>query len=298
MKQSIGIFALILALFFSITSCNKINENIFGGESGTEQGEGPENGGSGEAGNESGTLWNKNQTADEIVNGIRLILKYDPAKGAFVGTMENLNTTMAPQARVEAHIFDAAGNSTEYGPTTPTDLAPGQIVNVILPTPGAGNFVKFNMHPEVGAQSNAGGGEGNEGTGGGEGNEGSGGGEGNEGSGGGEGNEGGSGSGEAGNESGTLWDYTATADETVKGIRLILKYDPTQEAFIGTLENINTTISPKARVEVHIFDAAGKSTEYGPTTPADLAPGEIRTVTLPTPGAGVFVNFNMHPEVG
>ena len=104
--------------------------------------------------------------------------------------------------------------------------------------------------------------------------------------------------GELGDESGIRWDADTTAEEIVNGIKLILSFNASEDAFEGTLENLNTVISPQVRVEVHVFDAAGKSTEYGPTTPADMDPGEVRDVSLPTPGIGAFVSFSMHPEVG
>lgn len=137
MKRIFEIFLMCLSVAIVSTSCTKDN------------GEGPEGSG-GEGGNESGVLWSCNETADETVNGVRLILDYDAANESFVGTVENLNTVTAPQVRVEVHVFDAAGNSTEYGPTAPGDMTPGEIREVVLPVPGAGNFVNFNMHPEVG----------------------------------------------------------------------------------------------------------------------------------------------------
>lgn len=142
MRRFIRFFSMFFLMTLVFTSCDKGNEMAEGPE-------GPEGSG-GEGGNESGVLWNAADTADEIVNGIRLILTYDAASNSFVGTVENLNTTIAPQVRVEVHVFDAAGNSTEYGPTTPADMNPGETRNVTLPVPGAGSFVTFNMHPEVG----------------------------------------------------------------------------------------------------------------------------------------------------
>lgn len=111
---------------------------------------------SGETGNESGILWNKNDTANEIVNGLHLILYYDPLSQAFKGTLENTNTVMAPLTRVEVHVFDVNNNSKEYGPTPSVNMQPGTKRNVTLPVPGAGAFVKFNMHPEVGSSSSGG----------------------------------------------------------------------------------------------------------------------------------------------
>lgn len=143
-KSKLFMAMLMSIILMAATACSS---NPVGGEGA----EGPEGGGGGETGNESGTMWNAADTADEIVNGVRLILSYNSSTQAFEGTLENLNTTTAPQVRVEVHVFDAAGNSKEYGPTTPKDMAPKEKRNVSLPVPGAGNFVKFNMHPEVGS---------------------------------------------------------------------------------------------------------------------------------------------------
>lgn len=158
MKRLSIIFTLLFAVSILAISCQNNAEEVVpeSGNEGTETGdEGPEGSG-GEGGNESGMLWGINETADEIVNGIHLILSYDTSTESFVGTLENINTTIAPQVRVEVHVFDATNNSTEFGPTTPADMAPGEIRNVTLPiTPGS-TFVKFNMHPEVGSGSSGG----------------------------------------------------------------------------------------------------------------------------------------------
>ena len=109
----------------------------------------------GESG-ESGKSWAVTDTADEIVNGVRLILSYNSSTQSFEGTLENLNTVIAPQVRVEVHVYDSAGNSKEYGPTTPEDMNPGEKRNVTLPTPGADNIATFKMHPEVGSGEGSG----------------------------------------------------------------------------------------------------------------------------------------------
>ena len=141
MKKISLILLTISTVFF--TSCNQNN------------GEGPEGLG-GEGGNESGMIWAIDETANEIVNGINLILTYNAATSTFEGTMENLNTTTAPQVRVEVHVFDASNNSTEFGPTTPIDMTPGQMVNVSLPITPNSAYVSFNMHPEVGGGNSGG----------------------------------------------------------------------------------------------------------------------------------------------
>lgn len=129
-----------------------------GGGEGSGSGEAGENHGnegsessSGEAGSESGINWAIDATAIEIVNGVRLALIYDATDETFYGTIENLNTIFASQARVEVHVIDANGNSVEYGPTTPADLQAGEMREIILPAPGSSaTSIQFNMHPEIG----------------------------------------------------------------------------------------------------------------------------------------------------
>lgn len=154
-------FLLLLTLLLAIAcSDNATGPEVSGGEgSGIE---GPEGTG-GEQG-ESGTMWNINDTADEIVNGVKLILNYNLVSQAFEGTLENMNTNVAQQVRVEVHVYDAAGNSQEFGPTTPGDMTPGEKRNVTLPIPGAGSIAKFQMHAEVGSSSSGGEGSGGEGS--------------------------------------------------------------------------------------------------------------------------------------
>ena len=59
---------------------------------------------------------------------------------------------------------------------------------------------------------------------------------------------------------------------------LILTYNADNKAFEGSLENTNTTIAPQVRAEVHVYDTSGKNTEYGPATPAEIAPEETSDV--------------------
>ena len=131
---------MLIAMFSILMSCQKDDlEEGLGGEDG-----------------ESGVRWNRNDTANEVINGINLILVYDEPSGAFKGTLENLNTKVASQVRVEVHVYNANGKSTEYGPTTPADMQPGKKRDVTLAAPNAGNFVTFAMHPEVGSSGGEG----------------------------------------------------------------------------------------------------------------------------------------------
>ena len=99
----------------------------------------------GEGGEESGTRIALNETYDEVRAGARLILAYDSTANAFTGTVENTTGAKLNRVRVEVHL----SNGTELGPTTPTDLAPGQVADVVLPATGQ-SFTSWSAHPEVG----------------------------------------------------------------------------------------------------------------------------------------------------
>ena len=102
-----------------------------GGESAGEHGGSAESGehdGEGESdgdGEESGTQYGLNETFDEVRAGARLALSYDSAANAFTGTVENTTGATLRRIRVEVHL----SNGTELGPTTPTDLAPGEVAS-------------------------------------------------------------------------------------------------------------------------------------------------------------------------
>ncbi len=99
--------------------------------------------------------------------------------------------------------------------------------------------------------------------------------------------------GEEGEESGTELALNETYDEVRSGARLILAYDAQSNSFNGTVENTTDKTLKRVRVEVHLSN--GK--ELGPTTPADLGPGEKRDVTL-TATDEDFDGWTAHPEVG
>ena len=112
-----------------------------GSEGGSE--EGSEEGG----GEEARNLLTKEQTFDQVRAGARLILRYDTAANAFAGTVENTTNAILSNVRVEVHL----SNGIELGPTTPVDLAPGQMISVTLPA-SAQPFDTWNPHAEVGPQ--------------------------------------------------------------------------------------------------------------------------------------------------
>ncbi len=99
--------------------------------------------------------------------------------------------------------------------------------------------------------------------------------------------------GEEGEESGTELALNESYDEVRNGARLILAYDAQSNSFNGTVENTTDKTLKRVRVEVHLSN--GK--ELGPTTPADLAPGEKRDVKLKATNKD-FNGWTAHPEVG
>ena len=237
-----------------------------------ETGAGGESGGEG-GGEESGATLTLDQTFDTVRNGARLILRYDKAASAFVGTVENTTGAMLQLVRVEVHL----SNGTELGPTTPQDLAAGRMMDVRLDASGE-SFTGWTPHAEVGPQSPSGG-EGSEGSGS------EGGGE--HGAGGESGSEGG------GEESGATLTLDQTFDTVRNGARLILRYDKAASAFVGTVENTTDAMLQLVRVEVHLSNG----TELGPTTPQDLAAGRMMDVRLDASGES-FIGWTPHAEVG
>ena len=99
-------------------------------------------------GEESGTRLALDATYDEVRNGARLILRYDQAAQAFIGTVENTTNATLQQVRVEVHL----SNGVELGPTTPRDLAAGATMEVRLDAKGQ-SFTDWSPHVEVGPQS-------------------------------------------------------------------------------------------------------------------------------------------------
>ena len=82
-------------------------------------------------------------------------------------------------------------------------------------------------------------------------------------------------------------------DQVRNGVRLIMAYDAETNSFNGTVDNTTDRTLKRVRVEVHLSN--GK--ELGPTTPADLAPGEKRDIELVATGRD-FDGWTAHPEVG
>lgn len=148
MRHYLGIFTIIaFALIVSLSGCS---------ESDTANPTTP-----GTSDEESANQLTLDETYDNTRNGARLIMKYYAAEKSFKGTVENTTDAVLQQVRVEIHLYDSkTGNSTaELGPTTPKDLAPGEIQDIVLPEEGPA-FDRWTAHPEVGPISGGGGGEG------------------------------------------------------------------------------------------------------------------------------------------
>ena len=116
------------------SSSSESGEQSSGSESGEDDGE-----------EESGTQFALNETYDKVRAGARLILRYDSTANAFVGMVENTTETTLTRVRVEVHL----SNGIELGPTTPVNLAPGQISDITLPA-SSQPFTSWSAHPEVG----------------------------------------------------------------------------------------------------------------------------------------------------
>ena len=86
------------------------------------------------------------ETLDAIRGGARLILNYDASSNSFRGTVENTTDGVLERVRVEVHL----SNGTELGPTTPTNMAPGEVALIDLPAiPEL--FIGWTTHAEVGS---------------------------------------------------------------------------------------------------------------------------------------------------
>ncbi|MCY4595581.1 MAG: cache domain-containing protein [Bryobacterales bacterium] len=119
-------------------------------------------GGSGGEPGESGTQYGLSDTAREVRSGVELVIRYDPNREVFTGTVRNTTNQTAEQVRVEVHL----SNGRELGPTPNVQLAAGETKRVEL-NASSQNFTGFSVHVELGPGEHGGGsGEGSEGSGG------------------------------------------------------------------------------------------------------------------------------------
>ena len=264
-----------------------------GGEGGETGGEG---GGTGaEAGEAamSSPVIALDQTWDGVLGGLAVSARYDAVARTVHATVRNTLSETLCYVQAEPHLKLGTRTVGELGPDMLGDLSPGQEATSSLtvagePTLAGVSYDGYVVHMEVfdcggpGPKPHAGG-EGAEG-GAGEGAGGEGHGPGGEGT-------GGEGGGEEG--SGAKLAPDETFDMVRGGARLILGYDAESNSFRGTVENTTTSVLTRVRIEVHLSNG----TELGPTTPVDLAPGQVVEIDLPSTQAS-FTGWIAHAEVG
>ena len=96
-----------------------------------------------------------------------------------------------------------------------------------------------------------------------------------------------------GEEDSTQYALGDTFDQLRAGSRLFVSYDASDNAFIGTVENVSEAELTKVRVEIHLSNGV----ELGPTPSIDLAPGEVADVRLEAT-TQPFDTWSAHAEVG
>ena len=219
-----------------------------------------------------------NQSWNGTLGGLAVAMQYDAATKSVHGTVQNATSRQLCYVQAEPHLKSGAMTIGELGPDRLGDLNPGQEVTSSLsvadePTLTGVSYDGYVVHMEVfdcagsgpTAHSN------------------------------GEGTEAG---GEHGpdSEEGSRADALAP-DETIdivrSGARLILSYDAPSNSFKGVVENTTSGVLERVRVEVHLSNGA----ELGPTTPTDMAPGEVLTINLPATTAP-FTGWTTHAEIG
>ena len=127
-----------------------------GGEHGGNRDSGGEHGGRGESGSEegSGAMLAPDEIFDATRSGARLVMGYDAASNSFNGIVENTTDDTLSNVRIEVHL----SNGTELGPTTPVDMAPGEMYAINMPATQEA-FTGWIAHAEVGSGEHGSGGE-------------------------------------------------------------------------------------------------------------------------------------------
>ena len=260
-----------------------------GGEHGSQAGSNGENGQHSEAGERGGESSDANggeaiganslaadAAFDEVRNGARLVLKFDDASNSFRGSVENVSDRLLTRVRVEIHL----DNGTELGPTTPTDLAPGETLEIVLPsTPES--FSAWTTHAEFGGGE--GGGEHGAGA---------------------EGSEGSEGGGES--REAEMSSPITPLDETWSGVLGGMAVEASFDQATGTMHTTvrNTTGETLCFVqsEPHLKSGTRTVGELGPDVIGDLAPGQQVSTSISVDSepslAGVsFDGYVVHLEV-
>ena len=255
------------------------------GEGSGEHGSGEEGGGPGsDGGGESGEAAMSSpviplgQSWDGVLGGLAVSMQYDAASRTVHGTVQNTLSQELCYVQAEPHLKSGTRTVGELGPDKLGNLNPGQEATSSLSVAGepelAGvSYDGYVVHMEVFDCS----GPGPAAHGRGEGAEGS--------------SERGS-DGEEGSGANALAPEE-TYDAVRSGARLILSYDAAGNSFKGTVENTTEGVLARVRIEVHLSNGA----ELGPTTPTDMAPGEVVSINLLATAAS-FTGWTAHAEVG
>ena len=224
-----------------------------------------------------------------ILGGLAVSMQYDAATRTVHGTVRNTLLEKLCYVQAEPHLKSGTKTVGELGPEKLGNLSPGQETTSSLsvasePKLAGVSYDGYVVHMEVfncsgpGPAAHTGGedvkGNGEHGPGG----------------------EGGDESGGAGGEEGDDANALApdeTYDAVRSGARLILKYDAAGNSFKGIVENTTNGVLDRVRVEVHLSNG----TELGPTTPRDMAPGDVVAINLRATQAS-FTGWTAHAEVG
>ena len=250
-------------------------ENGPGGDGGSPGSDG--GGESGEAAMSSPVI-PLGQSWDGVLGGLAVSMQYDAATRTVHGTVQNTVSQKLCYVQAEPHLKSGTKTVGELGPEKLGNLNPGQETTSSLsvasePELAGVSYDGYVVHMEVFDCSGPGpvahsGGEGGEGS-----------------------NERGP-DGEEGSGANALAP-DETFDEVRNGARLILSYDVASNSFRGTVENTTNGVLDRVRIEVHLSNGA----ELGPTTPTDMAPGEVVAINLRATQAS-FTGWTAHAEVG
>ena len=249
-----------------------------GYEGGGEHGAGGDGGGESNEAAMSSPIIPLGESWNGVLGGLAVSMQYDSAIRSVHGTVRNTLSQSLCYVQAEPHIKSGTKTVGELGPEKLGDLNPGQEATTSLtvasePKLAGASYDGYVVHMEIfdcggpGPASHTGG-EGPEGNG-----------------------EHGSGVEEGGGANALAPDEPF--DAVRSGARLNLKYDAPSNSFMGTVENTTNGVLGRMRVEVHLSNGA----ELGPTTPTDMAPGEVVTINLPATPAS-FTGWTAHAEVG
>ena len=277
---------MLAAALVAFLSAAAIGGCAGSGEGGGEHGAGSERSGGegseGSGGGEGGSAANQlapDETFDMTRNGARLIMSYDAQSNSFKGTVENTTNNVLTRVRVEIHL----SNGTELGPTTPVDVAAGEVVAIELTSTQA-SFTGWVAHAEVGSgEGGESGGDGPEGA-----------------------ETGGSEGGGQELDEAAMSSPVIPLAQTWKGdlgpLAIDARYDAATQSVIATVRNTTSQRVCYVQAEPHLKNGTTTVGELGPDQLGDLKPGQTATTNVSVSSepalAGVaFDGYVVHMEV-